>query len=135
MKNPGFDLIREFNKGNRRAFTIIYDDCFASVLTVAKKYFSEEDDALDIASESFMTLWQKRNTFNSIDHIKGFLFLTTRNAAINHLKVLQRQNIRAKEWTYWLQQASEEHHKDIEIEAETYELIYRAIEQLPTKCR
>ena len=133
--SQGVNLIGEFNKGNKKAFTTIYTDCYPAVFFVANKYLTNKDDALDITAETFVKLWQSRKEFQSLEHIRNFLYTVARNAAINYLKSLQRKTVIEKELQYLQESAYTLDHEAIEVEAEACELIYKAIEDLPGKCR
>lgn len=131
----GFNLLGEFNKGNKKAFTTIYTDCYPAVFYVANKYLTDKEDALDITAETFVKLWQSRKEFQSLDHIRNFLYTVARNAAINYLKKLDRKTATEKELLYLQESAWSPDHQAIEVEAEACEMIYKAIEELPGKCR
>ena len=131
----GFNLLGEFNKGNKKAFTTIYTDCYPAVFYVANKYLTDKEDALDITAETFVKLWQSRKEFQSLDHIRNFLYTVARNASINYLKKLERKTATEKELLYLQESTWSPDHQAIEVEAEACEMIYKAIEELPGKCR
>lgn len=134
MQAIGDDHIVQFNKGDKAAFDLIYYGYHRSVVFIAKKYVVNKEDALEIAADSFVKLWQKREEFRTIDHVVAFLFAATKNASIDHLRNIRRQAAREKE-IYRMLEASEEVQRDLEVEAETYKRILAAIDELPSRYR
>jgi RNA polymerase sigma-70 factor (family 1) len=134
MKKAGYNLVEAFNNGDQGAFKTIYNDHHRSVFFIAWKFLNNKDDAMDLAAEVLVKLWQKRGDFKSEEHIKGFLFTAIRNACLNHLRSAKRQSQREQEVAR-MQEIADEVAKNIEIEAEAYELILNAIDSLPPKCR
>lgn len=53
----------------------------------------------DITQESFIRLWQKHDAFSCENSIKAFLYIITRNACLNFIKHLQRQQKSMKYWS------------------------------------
>jgi RNA polymerase sigma-70 factor (ECF subfamily) len=134
MEIIGDNHIVKFNKGNKTAFDLIYNGYHRSVVFVAKKYVNNKEDALEIAADSFVKLWQKREEFKSIKHVAAFLFAATRNASIDHLRNIRRQSVKEKE-LYRALEENEDAQRDLEVEAETYKRILVAIDELPHKYR
>jgi len=90
------------------------------------------DDAKDIAQDTLLALWEKRDTLRSESAIKSYLYNTLRNKCINFL---QKKDVAGK----YVQ-----HVKHIEdnlvfsnhvIEEETLRLFYQAIDALPQQAR
>ncbi|HEY0056091.1 MAG TPA: RNA polymerase sigma-70 factor [Pedobacter sp.] len=80
-----------FQQGDKKAFNHVFKLLYKNVC-----YFAEGivgDNSEDIVQESFVKLWERRSTFDSIDSIKAFLYLSTKNACFNvhkHKKVINR---------------------------------------------
>ncbi|HEY8895158.1 MAG TPA: sigma-70 family RNA polymerase sigma factor, partial [Niastella sp.] len=69
------------------------------------------------------------------EHIKAFLFVTTRNASLNYLRHIQRKTASQSELSY-LQKDKDDHDVITDmIEGELLRKIYPLIETLPTKCK
>jgi RNA polymerase sigma-70 factor (ECF subfamily) len=134
MKNPGYNLIDEFRKGDRRAFSHIYKKYSQTAFYIAQKYIPSKDIALDITAECFVKLWQRASSFESEDHIKHFLITISRNASIDYLR---GQKNRKEQPVELLDDLPDFKYDEdtVKIEADAYDVLYHSIDLLPTKCR
>jgi len=85
--------------GDSKAFTFIYKKLYPSVYYFSKRFVGEET-AKDIASDAFAKLWTIERNFQTLQSIKLFLQVCTRNASINYNERLKtatknRDNIAA----------------------------------------
>ncbi len=90
--------------------------------------------AEDIATESFLKLWERHLDFENLAGIKSFLFTTARNAALNWIRQ-QETHERIHQDIAYLQQEDEDWIRNEEIEAELLRIIYVEIELLPDQCK
>jgi RNA polymerase sigma-70 factor (ECF subfamily) len=99
-----------------------------------KKITGSQDEAQDIATEVFMTLFNLHDHFNSEPNIRSFLYVSARNRCINYLKTKKRSDIRNQRFVERVQDDTllEYEHS---IKAEIVETIHNAIENLPEECR
>lgn len=141
MKNPGMVtdeqlLVGEFRQGNTKAYKIIFDKYFAAIRYFAKDLVRDDDDAKDLAQGAFIALWNKQGDFENLRAIKAFLYISTRNACLNHLrrakmiKQHQRDSVPAL-----LQEELKNETMGMIFEAETLREIYAIVHKLPTQCR
>lgn len=95
--------------------------------------FIKADHAEDVIETLFLKLWNKKQAFETEEHMKAFLYHAVRNACLDYIKVSRNAAIRHN--TYTETQAHQDpdplHHL---IEAETLAGIYQAIEALPAQC-
>lgn len=80
-----------FQNGSKTAFNYIFE-LYYKRLHFFSTGISTEIDAEDIVQESFIKLWERKESFNNPESIKAFLYLTTKNACLNALKHLQVVN-------------------------------------------
>lgn len=140
MQNQSSDLIVQFNKGNTKAFSTIYDRYYSSIYYYAMRFVGDEDNVKDIISQTFLKLWKLREGFTSIEKVRSFLYVTTHNACLNFLRDLKQQTTRQKELYYFLQQGEENIFEDDRIEmnevkAKVIDHISQEIERIPQKYR
>jgi len=129
------DWLTAFNKGNSSAFRIIFENYNKLLFTCAMQLVKDKEQAEDIVSETFTKLWQRHDVFQTEEHIKAFLFVTTRNASLNYLRHIQRKTASQSELSY-LQKDKDDHDVITDmIEGELLRKIYPLIETLPTKCK
>jgi RNA polymerase sigma-70 factor (family 1) len=122
-------VINNFKKGDRKAFKLIFTVLYPSICFFADKYLHDHDEAEDITQEVFIALWDQRGNFNSIDHIKTFLYIAVRNKCLN---VLKHRRIKEQ---YAREQPADATHttafEDHLIRSEVIHNIRRAIDSLP----
>src|SRR5690242_14519138 len=75
---------------NEQVFKFLHKSLFRPIRFFAGKLVPDQTAAEDIATESFIKLWEQRNGFDTLPQIKKFLYTTTRNACLNHLRDAQR---------------------------------------------
>ena len=132
--NQETEVIPLFKEGNESAFLFLYERFQASLFQRAMLILDNQAEAEDVTAESFVKLWNARNSFESVAAVGGWLKVTTRNAALDILKhrkivadtkmtLMNTEDAVENEWT----------HED--LFAEGLQEIYKQIELLPEKSR
>jgi RNA polymerase sigma-70 factor (family 1) len=129
------DWLTAFNQGNSSAFRLIFENYNRLLFTCAIQLVKEKEQAEDIVSEAFTKLWQRHEVFQTEEHIKAFLFVTTRNASLNYLRHIQRKTASQSELSYLQRDKDDQDVITDMIEGELLRRIYPLIETLPTKCK
>lgn len=80
------ELLQQMGEGDTNAFRLVYDHFYLPVFRFARKFTDHHQAAEDIATDSFLKLWEKRTGFTEWSKMKSFLFTTVRNACINYLR-------------------------------------------------
>lgn len=70
----------------KKTFQDLFHDLYPSLCLFANKYLNNKAEAEDIAQESFVELWKQKSKFETVSHIKSFLYLSIKNKCINALK-------------------------------------------------
>jgi RNA polymerase sigma-70 factor, ECF subfamily len=115
---------------------VFFKDIFLTYnrpLTVfALRYLNDLDSAQEVVQELFIHLWEKRKTLSIKYSIKAYLFQSVKNACVNK-KLSYREYFSLTEADH----QPDLQHDVIEkmIAVETEERIFKAMEQLPDKCR
>lgn len=133
-RNSHIDIIAGLKNNDNRAFDHLFDQHFRALCYFASNLVGDKEEAKDIALNSFTKLWSRREYFDTLPNIKAFLYITTRNACLDYLRMLQREDNRRKELAY-LQPEAEETIKNQAIESEVLQKIYAEVNNLPRKCR
>lgn len=84
--NEEKDLLQRVANGDTQAFRRVYDHFYLPVFRFAWRFTDQYQAAEDIATESFLKLWEKRKGFEEWNKMKSFLFTTVRNACLNYLR-------------------------------------------------
>jgi RNA polymerase sigma-70 factor (family 1) len=127
-------LIQEFKRGNTHAFRTVYDMFFPSLCFFAKRLVDNDGEGEDIAADSFVKLLNRHDSFETLPNIKAFLYITTRNACLNFLRLSQRQQSSKRELNR-LQDKTDEHVLSHMVHAEVLREVEFEIEQLPNRCK
>jgi RNA polymerase sigma-70 factor (family 1) len=124
------DIITRFRKGESRALTYVFKLHHNALCYFATQIIRDEQEARDIVADSFIKLWQRSKDFESLDKIRSFLYVATRNACFNFIKHIQRKNASHQEISY-LEQESEDYIQSRIIKAELLQKIMFEVEALP----
>ena len=122
-----------FREGRQRDFKYAYELYYDKIYTFAYNLISNETEAQDITTDTFVKLWRLRENFGSLGNIKAFLYITCRNACLDflrHLKVERKTHGKIR-----YSQKIEELIPSEMMDAEVFIKLARLIEQLPGKCR
>lgn len=136
-------MIKEWQRSitvnnDENAFQSLYLHLAPSLIRFAES-FLKQDKSLseDIVAEIFASLWERRQTLQTIEHLKVYLFTCVRNAALNHLEKMERTSFYSfDELEVVLSPliADRDPEKDM-ISEETMQAIQEAMDALPAKCR
>lgn len=99
MPNADKELISAFKQGDQNAFREVYALYYRQLYYFVRKMTSSPEDSKDIVSETYLKLWNRCGSFETLTNIKAFLFISARNASLNYLK--NEQNQRRKANHYW----------------------------------
>ena len=127
--------MHSFTTGEKTAFTSVYNEYYFRVYEFASKYLPTTEDAEDITADSFAKLWQKRTEFDSLDHIRAFLFTTAKNACLNFLQHSKIKDEKHKDILNSLSSSQRDLFYLEEIRAELMKLVYAEVEKMPVKMK
>jgi RNA polymerase sigma-70 factor (ECF subfamily) len=100
----------------------------------ARRLVNDAAIAQDIVTDVFIKLWQKQGDFDTIYSAKAFLYISTRNACLNHNHKVQyqsriRENIRLQSNEVEVNEMREA------IHSEVVRQVYNIVNGLPEKCK
>lgn len=124
--------IHSFNEGNEQAFKQVFERYYKPLCSYVYQYVSDVSATDDIVQELFVSLWSRKEHFESIEKIKSFLFVSARNACLNELTRLQLHQTKLNE--YKTEREYEEFEDFILIE-EFDRKLTRWLDALPRECR
>lgn len=99
----------------------------------AVQYLKNEDEAIEVVNDSFMAIWDRRDTLKLDESVKGYLYTTVRNKCLNAIKKVNPEqyaedvNTIRKGSDYNVQDAMEAQETEIKLEV--------AINNLPPRCK
>ena len=100
----------------------------------ARRLVNDSAIAQDIVTDVFVKLWQKQSDFTTVYAVKAFLYISTRNACLNHnqqssYQARVRENIRLQSNDIEAEVMNEA------IHAEVLHQVYKIVNDLPEKCK
>lgn len=128
------ELIVLLGRGDKSAFTEIYNRYISQLYTLAYRYIKDEDVAKDILQQVFEKLWMIRGGISPTLQIKSYLYAMTRNAVMNYI----RNNRTALQHNYVIAQRRGDIEEDIYEKAEAQgrvDELMDAIGKLPEQQR
>ncbi|WP_270089985.1 RNA polymerase sigma factor [Sphingobacterium sp. SYP-B4668] len=127
----GSNLIEGFANGNEGALTDIFYRLNPTLIHFAIKYLKDEDAAEEIVSDSFVKAWGLRTQFTTLENLRAFLYVTTKNACLNQLRkvVHERMTDDFQEYEALILQDQDTLTKI--IRTELVQQLYEEVENLP----
>src|ERR1044071_699800 len=132
---PDYILMEGFKKGKKKALAHFYKLHFRPLCYFAERLTNNKHEAEDIAAETFAKLWKIRENFDSPTNVKAFLYISVRNACLNYIKFIKRQNQAQKEMLYLATDSEEDETFLLEVETSVLHHIYEEVENLPAQCK
>jgi RNA polymerase sigma-70 factor, ECF subfamily len=128
--NDEESLMAAFSRGDELAFDQLFREYFASLSLFAFRLIGDEKEAEDIVQDCFVTLWERRRELGHVAAVKSYLYTAIRYRSMDFLKRRRLSSGVGLEET--LRQV--EGGVDVEIiMAETAQLLYRMLEELPAR--
>lgn len=85
------ELLALLNKGDERAFSVIYERYWPLLLRHAKRMLSDDEDVRDVLQEVFSKLWNQAFDLEINTALASYLYALTRNRILN---VIAHQKVR-----------------------------------------
>jgi len=130
-----YDPMQRFELDNEQIFKSLHESLFRPIRFFAGKIIADQAAAEDIATESFIKLWEHRDGFDSLAQIKKFLYTTTKNACLNHLRDTQRHAKIHQEIAFLTATVSDNTVEHSIIRTELTQLIWQELDHLPPACK
>ncbi len=86
MNNSDLFLLSKIENGDINAFERMFKKYYPKVKTMLVGLIKDEFIAENIAQDLFMNIWINRDKILNINSLESYMFICTRNAAINQIK-------------------------------------------------
>lgn len=83
-------FLHGFIIGDEETYILLFREYYVSLCTYARRYVGRKDIAEEIVSETFMKIWENRNTINIESSVKAYLFQAVCNNSLNYLRKLKK---------------------------------------------
>jgi RNA polymerase sigma-70 factor (family 1) len=121
--------------GDQKAYKELFTSCYPSLFLFAKSMVKSKESAEEIVSDVFIKIWEKRRELEKIDNLKVYLYVSTRNTALNYLNLQKRTLTNPIEEFQGEFTSIYFDPEQLMITADMLALIKRSIDQLPPKCK
>jgi RNA polymerase sigma-70 factor, ECF subfamily len=131
----------ELKKGNPEAFKEVFLALYPRLKGYCRLFIAGEDLVEDIIQETFLTLWEKRESIKTDKSIESLIFVMVRNRCLNELRNLRLEgekidpeNLKVNElqFLYQLDFTSKEEKSLEEMLIESFQ---QAVNELPEKMK
>ena len=127
-------LLQKLQEGDAGVFRTLFESYYPSLCLFAEKILNDPAGAEDVVEDVFLKLWQSRQHFNTLDHLKGHLYLATRNASLNALKRQGRAGKRQHDYLTMQPEYDGGYLAEV-TRQEGFRILYEAVQTLPEQAR
>ena len=135
MLNPTIiaeDLISLVAQGDEHAFALLFNRCRSKVYSIALYLTKSPALAEDICQEVFVSLWVSRRHLPNVKSFNSYLYTIIYHKVLNYLKKEDHQQ-QIVLWSVRHKPAAVNNTEEAVHNKQIYELLDRAIEQLPAQ--
>jgi len=133
-KSNSCNVVHPAHEDEPGTFDAAFKHFYNPLVFFARKLMPDALAAEDIVTEIFLKYWQKQKDFNSLLAVKTFLYISTRNACLNH-RLQARRRAWAKETLSLLTDDFEDFVLNQMTRTEVLQEICALLELLPLQCR
>ena len=126
------DHFHSFKKGEEQGFDYFFHLYYKPLSHFAFTFLKQTEAAEDVVEDSFVKLWEKRETIDSLPAIKPYLYTSVRNRCID----LLRRQVHRDAYALHINKLPREIAPDVSqkiITAEAMHQVYLAVQNLPLK--
>ena len=126
-------LTRELQRGNAKAFELLYDRYHARLYNFCLKIIRNAQEAEDLVQDVFIAIWENREKLDENKSFSSFVFMIAKNKMLNKIK----KNLSHQIYMDFMQKENQDR-DDLRKDIESYELmnlLQKTIHQLPEKTK
>ncbi|MEQ9437407.1 MAG: RNA polymerase sigma-70 factor [Cyclobacteriaceae bacterium] len=120
----------------KTSFRLIFDTNYAKLYRMALYWIKSEELAEEVVSDVFVKLWKNRKQLSEIHSLDDYLFIAVKRQSLNYLSKIQKyQGHENTDHLINLTATSDTQPDQRYLQQELQEIVGKAIEQLPARCR
>ena len=119
---------------DQTAYKELFALFYKSLQQFAISFVRSPEVAEEIVSDVFIKVWKKRAGLNRIHNLKLYLFISTKNGALNHLRSQKKVFLQPEQYFVQLQSICFNPEK-LMLTAEMMNRVQKAISDLPPRCQ
>ena len=127
------ELLLQVARGSEQAFRQLFMRYHQWLISHIFRLTGSMAQAEEVAQDVFLKLWMNREVLAGIHKFKPYLFVLSRNHAVNVLKATIKERMRRQEWEK--EHALQPLNNEEEPTVTRYTLLDEAIDQLPAQQR
>src|SRR5699024_430621 len=85
----GMDIIEQFHKGAETGLKAAMNLYNRPLMYFAMQYVKKQEVAEEVVSDVFIKLWENRNRFENLNKLRAFLYISVKNASLNHVRTAE----------------------------------------------
>jgi RNA polymerase sigma-70 factor (ECF subfamily) len=127
-------LIRQLKNGDESAYEMLFKEYYQLLVMFANKYLFDIEASKELVQDLFVHIYEKRENLIINSSLKSYLFRSVHNRSLNLINALKIKN----KYVEHIERTTSANANSIENEMNKTELehaIYKAIGELPPKCR
>ena len=86
MSAPAPPPLHDILRYDDVAVKLLFEHYYVPLVIFAKNYLSDIEDCKDVVQGIFLHLIENREKFTSVDNLKAYLYQTTHNRCLKHLR-------------------------------------------------
>jgi RNA polymerase sigma-70 factor (ECF subfamily) len=86
------DLLARLNNNEPTAHAELFKATYTELTVFVFRMIENEDESEDIAISAITKLLGKKLTFNAVEQLKAYLYISVRNGALNYLRMAQKDD-------------------------------------------
>ena len=131
------DVLRELQRGDQLAFSNLFRQFQPALVFFANRllFSAGINDAQEIVQDIFVKFYDRKDSFTSVEKIKAFLYISTKNACMDRIA---KEQVHQRRYNKFMESFNEVDDSSIVrniIYAEVIREVSHSIELLPPKCR
>lgn len=120
--------------GDQAAYKELYLTFYKALMQFAYSMVRSHETAEEIVSDVFINLWKKKEELTKIQNLRLYLFVSTKNTALNYLRAQKKPLLQAEQYQVQLQSIYFDPER-LMITAEMVKRVQAAIRKLPPRCQ
>lgn len=117
------------------AYKVIFFTYYNPLLRFANSFTNDRQCAEEVVSDVMMKVWEKRKTLTAIINLRVYLYISTRNTALNYLSKQRKAEVLSLENLNIDFPSTAPNPEELMITAEMMRRINQAVNSLPPRCK
>ena len=120
---------------DQRAFRYLFDYYYPKLINFSRYLLESKSAADEVISSVFIGIWNNRKRIKKVENFDSYIFRAVKNKSLSYLRDMHR--LQFKELTIEVSNLNKSVHspESVYINEELREVILKALDELPPRCR